>query len=398
MPVYSYSQLSVYEECPLKYRLCYLDKIERDVEGIEGFVGLRVHETLKKCYDDARLTKLSSLSDLLAYYDEIWQKSWHDGIVIIRKDTTPEDYHALGRKLIETYYRRYAPFDQEITIGTELRLTFALDDHGRYRLHGVIDRLGKTQDGTLYIHDYKTGASLPGQEEIDNDRQLGLYQIGVQKKWPDIKNIKLVWHYLAFDHELVSSRSEQALARLTADTATLIDEIESATDFPPRESPYCEWCEYPDLCPTRKHLYKVEALPTKEYVSEPGVALVNRYAQLKEKAAQIEEEMEKVKEAIIDYARREDVTVIKGSSHKVRVAFREKLKFPGKSEPGRQELDKTIIEAGKWMEVSQLDTATLSRVVEEGLWDKKLINQIMKYGRLEESSTVHLSKLREEKE
>jgi hypothetical protein len=40
----------------------------------------------------------------------------------------------------------------------------------------------------------------------------------------------------------------------------------------------------------------------------------------------------------------------------------------------------------------------LSRVVEEGLWDKKLINQIMKYGRLEESSTVHLSKLREEKE
>ena len=120
--------------------------------------------------------------------------------------------------------------------------------------------------------------------------------------------------------------------------------------------------------------------------------------QLKEKAAQIEEEMEKVKEALVDYARREDVTVIKGSSHKVRVSSRERLKFPGKSEPGRQELDKTIIEAGKWMEVSQLDTTALGRVVEEGLWDKKLLNRIMKYGRLEQSSTVHLSKLREERE
>ena len=221
MPIYSHSQLSVYEECPPKYKLCYRDKIERDIEGIEGFVGLRVHETLKKCYDDARLTKINSLSDLLSYYDEIWQKSWHDGIVIVRKDMTPEDYRALGRKLIDTYYRRYAPFDQEITIGTELRLTFALDDHGKYRLQGVIDRLGKTQDGTLWIHDYKTGASLPYQEDIDKDRQLGLYQIGVQKKWPDIKNIRLVWHYLAFDHELVSSRSEQALAPVSYTHLTL---------------------------------------------------------------------------------------------------------------------------------------------------------------------------------
>jgi len=68
MPVYSHSQLNMYEECPLKYKLRYRDGIKRDIEGVEGFLGSWVHETLKKCYDDARLTKLNSLNDLLAYY------------------------------------------------------------------------------------------------------------------------------------------------------------------------------------------------------------------------------------------------------------------------------------------------------------------------------------------
>ncbi len=39
-----------------------------------------------------------------------------------------------------------------------------------------------------------------------------------------------------------------------------------------------------------------------EYLSEPGVMLVNKYVELKEKAPEIEEELGKVKEAIFDYA------------------------------------------------------------------------------------------------
>ena len=126
MPIYSHSQLSTYEQCPLKYRLCYRDKIKRDIEGVEAFLGTMVHETLKKCYDNARLTKLDNLNDLLSYYENIWQQNWHDSIVITKKDLTQEHYQALGRKMIETYYLRYAPFDSDITIQTEMRLNFAL--------------------------------------------------------------------------------------------------------------------------------------------------------------------------------------------------------------------------------------------------------------------------------
>lgn len=398
MPIYSHSQLSTYEECPLKYKLCYRDRIKRDIEGVEGFLGNMVHETLKKCYDDVRLTKVNTLAELLACYDNLWQRNWHDSIVITKKDLAPEHYHALGKKMIETYCKRYAPFASDLTIGTEMFVLFSLDDEDKYRLRGYIDRLSRTEDGVYHIHDYKTSAHLPSQEDVDNDRQLALYQIGVQKKWPDITNINLLWHYLAFDRELVSTRSEEKIANLVGETTRLIDEMESADDFSPRDSALCDWCEYPDLCPMRKHFYTVEALPANEYLSEPGVALVNKYAELKEKAAEIDEELGKVKEALIDYARREGVTVIKGSGRKARVRVDQKLRFPGKNEAERQELDNIIVQAGKWAEVSQLDTAALTRIIEVGSWDKELIQEVMKYGKIEETGAVYLSKVKDGEE
>lgn len=211
-------------------------------------------------------------------------------------------------------------------------------------------------------------------------------------------NIRLIWHYLAFDKDLISSRSDEAILRLVSETTRLIDEIESAGDFPPKGSSLCEWCEYPDLCPMRKHFYTVEALAVNEYLNEPGVILVNKYAELKEKASGIEEELGKVREAILDYAKREQVQLIKGSDRKVRVRFDRNLKFPRKSEVERQGLDNSIREAGKWMEVSQLDTTALTRIVEEGLWDKEFIDEVLKYGRIEETSSIYLSRLKNEKE
>jgi putative RecB family exonuclease len=395
MPIYSNSQLSTYEQCPLKYKLRYRDRVKRDIESVEGFLGTMVHETLKKCYDDARLTRVNSLPDLLAYYNKIWQENWHDSIFIMKQDLTQDNYRVLGGKMLGTYYERYSPFDLDTTIGTEMGLNFSLDEENKYRMIGYIDRLSRDKDNVYEIHDYKTSARLPSQEDADNDRQLALYHIGIQQKWPDIKNIRLMWHYLAFDTELVSHRTPESISNLVEDTKRLIDEIESAQDFPPSESPLCDWCEYPDLCPLRKHFFKVEALPGNEYLNEPGVVLVNKYVELKDKGARIKAEMEEVKEAILDYAKREDVAAIKGSDYKARINFDEKLKFPGKNDAERQKLDKTIREAGKWEEVSQLDTASLARIVENSLWSKDLIEQVIKYGRIEETSSVSISKLKD---
>jgi len=398
MPVYSHSQLSAYEDCPLKYKLHYRDKIKRDTEGIEAFVGSRVHETLKKCYDDIRLTKLDSLPELMAYYVHRWQKNWHDDIVISKKDVTAQHYQNLGKKMLETYYQHYIPFDADITIGTELPLNFTLDEQKRYRFTGFVDRLACTPDGICQIHDYKTSAHLSTQEEADTDRQLAIYQFGVKKKWPDIEKVKLVWHYLAFDREVVSTRDDATIAGLVTSTQHLIDKIETTLVFPPSESGLCDWCEYPDLCPNRKHFYIVDNLTVNKYLTEPGVALVNKYAALKHQATGVETELEEVRQALLEYARREGVADIKGTDHQIKIKLDSKLKFPGKAEAERQALEKIIRDAGKWEEVSQLDTAALTRLIGEECWGKELIDEIMKYGRLEESSGIYLSKLNQKAE
>ena len=38
----------------------------------------------------------------------------------------------------------------------------------------------------------------------------------------------------------------------------------------------------------------------------------------------------------------------------------------------------------------------LTRTVEGGLWDKDLIEEVMKYGKIEETSSIYMSKLKED--
>ena len=117
MPTYSHSQLSTYENCPHRYKLAYIDKIEVETEGIEAFTGSRVHDALEKVYRDLKVAKLITLEELLSFYHQDWEKNWNEIIRIVRKDYSAEDYRRLGEKCITDYYKRYYPFDQGKTLG-----------------------------------------------------------------------------------------------------------------------------------------------------------------------------------------------------------------------------------------------------------------------------------------
>jgi hypothetical protein len=58
----------MFEQCPQKYKFRYIEKIKTDTkETIELFLGKRVHETLKKLYQDLRYQKMSTLEELLFF-------------------------------------------------------------------------------------------------------------------------------------------------------------------------------------------------------------------------------------------------------------------------------------------------------------------------------------------
>ena len=254
MPTYSHSRLSTYETCPLQFKLHYIDRAKvAKKESIAPFLGSRVHDALEKLYKDLRYSKLLTLDELISFYNKIWDKEWHNEIAIRNKELTTQNYRDTGIRCLKDYYQRYAPFNQAAILGVEERLSFSLSNDGRYKIQGYIDRLDRTKDGVYEIHDYKTSGKISLQEELDAERQLGLYEIGIRRRFPDAKEVRLIWHYLVFDAEASSTRTPEQIEELRKETIALIDKIEADNAFKHTENTFCDWCDYWAYCPAKKH-------------------------------------------------------------------------------------------------------------------------------------------------
>ena len=399
MTVYSHSRLSCFEQCPQKFKLKYIDKVETDVEqSAEAFLGSRTHETLEKLYRDLQHQKENTIDDLLSFLHDNWEKNWNDSIVIVRKGYTKDNYLKMGEKFVTDYYKRYKPFDQERTISLEDRIIINLDDSGDYKLQGFIDRLVEIKDGYYEIHDYKTNSRLPLPEYIENDRQLALYSIGVKERYPDVKDVRLIWHFVAFDKEIDSTRTDKELEELKQNTIQLIDRIESEEKYPTNSSKLCDWCEYKPICKEWSHLYKLEGKPANEYLNDDGVKLVNRYAELQNKKKQIKldlyVEIEKLEEAIIHYAEKESIDVVFGSNNKIKIKATQRYSCPSKHSREREQLEQILRENGKWEEVAQLDTTAINKIIQERMWDNEILDILKDYVKFEESKRLYLSKIK----
>jgi len=261
--IYSHSRLATFEDCPKRFEYRYVLKIPSDTEGIEAFVGKRVHDVLERLYKAAQQDKVPSLEKVIYRYHRLFEEGYDANRVrIVREGTPVEFYRQVGERCLTGYYRRYYPFDGDETLGTEMRVTFSLDEKREYRFQGFIDRLVRARDGAIEIHDYKTSKRAATQKQADADRQLALYQIGLTDRFPD-QTIRLVWHYLQHDRKVVSTRTPEQLRYLSEDTMSVVDRINTEFDYKPRRSALCDWCEYNDRCPIypkeRLQNHRVEA-------------------------------------------------------------------------------------------------------------------------------------------
>jgi len=398
MTRYSHSKLTTFKNCPLKFKLKYIDKIKTEgFEGIEAFMGSRVHEALEKLYNDIKMRKKVSLENLLDFFEKEWAKNWTDNITIVNEEYTSENYKEIGKKCIKDYWNRHYPFDKSKTIAIEKKVIVDLGNGNE--IVGYIDRLTE-DDGDYEIHDYKTSGSLPTQEQKDSDQQLAIYQIALQNMWSDVKTVKLVWHYLVFDKIITSERSKEDLEKLKKDILEMIEKIENSTDFPPNKSSLCSWCEYQNICPLMKHIKATEKMEVNEYLDESGVKLVNKYVELtnkkKDVVEEIEKELVKIQEALIAYSKKEGVEIIRGNDKKLRIRIYRSSKFPRASDKRREELDELVRQSGKWMEVSNLNVRTLGKIIEKPEkfgWTNELADKIKQYQKIEDNYRMHLSKL-----
>ena len=248
--IFSHSRLASFENCPKQFEFRYLQKIPSETEGVEAFVGKRVHEILERLYLFVGRGQVPGVQKVVDRYHKLWEETYDpERVRIVREGTPLSFYRQLGEQCIRGYYMKHYPFDEGETLGLEKRVVFQLDEAGEYRMQGIIDRVSRAADGAIEVHDYKTGARVPSQRLIDEDRQLALYQIGLAKQYGEDTPFRLVWHYVAKNRTCVSTRKPEDLEALRTTTIERIDEIQTASEFPARKIALCNWCEYKERCP-----------------------------------------------------------------------------------------------------------------------------------------------------
>jgi putative RecB family exonuclease len=249
--IYSHSRLGTFERCKRQFLYRYRLALPAEAESIEAFLGKRVHDVLERLYRARSRGVVPTLAQVQARYRQLFDAGY-DGerIRIARVEHDLRFYRELGEHCLANYYADHYPFDSDQTLGIEERFLFDLGslDSGPVRLQGFVDRISRAKDGTLEIHDYKTGARVPSQTAIDADRQLALYQIGLAPRVPAGAEVRLVWHYVRQGVKRESTRTAAQLDALRADTLARVEKIREERDFPASPGPLCRWCEYREGC------------------------------------------------------------------------------------------------------------------------------------------------------
>ncbi|HEY5432309.1 MAG TPA: PD-(D/E)XK nuclease family protein [Coriobacteriia bacterium] len=364
MSVFSHSRIESYETCPKKYEFSYLIKPPKGPDGIEAFMGSRVHDALEWLYGEVKACRAPDEEDLVERFRQVWDAEWEDDIRIVRPDRTADDYRAIGEKALRDYYRRYHPFDQAVTVGLELRVTLPLDED--HQIVGYIDRLDRVSDGVWEIHDYKTAATLMTQDKADANRQLALYELAIRQMYSDVREVTLVWHYLALDCEVRSSRAPEQLANLRAQVLESVKHIEAQHSFLARTSNLCDWCEYRPLCPAWKHLYQTDALPEGARAEEPGVVLIDEYLRISDEMAALKARQDELKDAIATRAAADGVDRLFGTGGSLKVFRYASIGLPDAKDPRRSELEAELRAMGLWERFSALASYPLSRAIGDG--------------------------------
>ncbi len=321
----SHSSVHTYLECPLRWKFLYVEKLPEAPRGYFSF-GRTVHSVLEELLrpfvvPGNRLTdsgerqrtlddwgrgtggppRLLSPAELLQTYERLWIR---DGYLSAEEEGR---YRELGADLLLRY--------REVLVA-EAPAPVAVEAHLEARwegvpVHGFLDRIDRTPGGGLEIVDYKTSRELSAEDARDSD-QLALYQVLVEKNFPDPVESLTLYHLRSLTPYRSPPRSSGALERLFERVGTASDGIR-ADAFEPSPGRHCSRCEFRSRCPEFREVPRTDR--------ERLATLVERFTELRSREESLEKELRRTAEELHREAERLGVHRIAGPKT---VVFRRK--------------------------------------------------------------------------
>ncbi|MFA6434804.1 MAG: PD-(D/E)XK nuclease family protein [Elusimicrobiales bacterium] len=323
---FSYSKMSLYEECPLKYKFKYVDKIKEEPKYYFAF-GSSIHSALEFLYA-VKAPPFPGLDELLEAFKKDWglksylEKGYKDPL---REE---EDYRK-GLEMLKNYYRRH---------DGKFKLPFLLEYSTDVEVDGLLvriiaDKIEYLGNGEIVLVDYKTGKDVKRQPS-----QLYMYQKiceldprlreRVRSVYGDQAPVRiggmLYYHVPTLKEYHFDRAGDAEIGVFWERVLEAAGKIRALKYEPTPGERQCLWCDYKKLCP---HYYGGRGLgaPPPPAAADPVEELVDRYGHLQEKMAALSAQIDEVKARIISLA--EGASGAAGKTYALEIRRAEKWEF-----------------------------------------------------------------------
>jgi putative RecB family exonuclease len=339
----SYSQISLYQTCPLCYKLQYIDGLEPKEKGYFSF-GTTMHACAEYFFK-VKVPPPPSLEELLQFYELNWLSEGYESA------EEEANYKAYGREILAKFWEIHSP-DFRMPIAVEWM--FNIDIEG-VKLRGFIDRVDKLDSGGLAIVDYKTDRQLFTKDYLARNLQLTLYQLAVEQSWFLPVERLTLYHFRSNTPCSCQPRGRAQLEEARSLVLAVAEGI-TAGRFPAVESERCP-CDFPEHCPYYRQKIVPEAREAKISEEMAVAEAVERYVSLQSQIKELQLELEEIKQMLVGFCQAEGLNRVFGSEHALTYKLVEKTGF------SEDEVRALLEPEGLWEQALSLDQSKLKQLI-----------------------------------
>ena len=239
----SFSQIETFQTCPLHYKLKYILKIPTPPSASQSF-GTAIHATLKNFFEEVAAGSKPTEKFIYELLENNWVKEG------FKSKSHEKEFFNKGKLYLSGFLKQ--GFNPKI-FPTALELPFTIPLGKDLKIGGRLDRVDNLGNGEIEIVDYKTGATIPSQREVDKNLQLSFYALAASKiptepfgKTPD--KIKLSLYFLDNQEKISTTRTAKQLEDAVTEILKIRDEIEKS-DLKCSNHMFCQMgCEFSLFC------------------------------------------------------------------------------------------------------------------------------------------------------
>lgn len=249
--VLSYSRIDTFVQCPMKYKLKYIDKNYTDVTSIALEIGSLCHKGMELKYQGEDINVIWSYikngykddSEVLKGLNEI-------------KDFYGFEYYETNEKSNMSYEDKLKIYKDKLfneklegeweVIGTEVDFLFTFNN--KAQIQGKIDRIDKNiHTGDIRVIDYKTNNKPFNDKDLPTPLQMYIYSLACKELYGQYP-VECIYDLIFLNMKQLGGtkgflkRGEKKLNQIL-DSLIWYEQL-GEDSYEPKPTPLCYWCPY----------------------------------------------------------------------------------------------------------------------------------------------------------